>query len=122
MVRTKSNFYQVFSLKWNGDIPDGKLVIESPKLKLKEIVKPELSFLLERIDDGYWPIENNWQNLKLHEVQIFILGWVDEETFRVNGNEYPRFTHTIEQYQETEVDNWGCLVKDLLPIAKIKDI
>ena len=122
MVRTKSNFYQVFSLKWNGDNPDGKLVIESPKLKLKEIVKPELSFLLERIDDGYWPIENNWQNLKLHEVQIFILGWVDEETFRVNGNEYPRFTHTIEQYQETKVDNWGCLVKDLLPIAKIKDI
>ena len=121
-LQTKNDFFQVFSILWCGKPPSGLLTIQSKSLKLEESVKPLLSFILKPTKDGYWPIENNWQNLWLDNCTIYLLGWIYEEDFRVIGKKYPRFTHTIEQYAETKVDNWGCFISELEPIGKIKSV
>lgn len=122
-TETENEFFQIFSVEWTGkNMPDGILKFQSKKLKLKEIIKPECSFELEKLDDGYWPRENNWQSLKLYNSQIHLLGWIYEEDFRIVGSEQKRFTKTIEQYSEIKVDNWGCLVKELEPMSTIKNI
>lgn len=119
---TKNNFFQVFSIQWEGENPSGILQIESPILKLKEIIKPENSFILEKKEDGYWPLDNNWQSLAFNLGKVHLLGWTFEEDFRINGREFKRFTKTIEQYSEIKVDNWGCLVEDLEAMKNIKNI
>ncbi|KAA6340377.1 hypothetical protein EZS27_011752 [termite gut metagenome] len=91
-------------------------------MSLTEIVNPFLSFELEKTDGNYRPLKNDWQNLAIHALNVYLLGWIEEEDFRIIGKEYKRFTHTIEQYQETRVDNWGCLVKDLESIHQINKI
>ena len=121
-IITKNDFFQVFSVEWVGKSPDSKLQIISKNLKLKEIIKPELSFELEKTEDGYWPVENNWQSLTIHNPKVHLLGWIKEEDFRIIGKEFKRFTHSIEQYPETKVDNWGCLVKELESIKNINKI
>ena len=121
--QTVNNFYQIFSVEWTGrELPDGKLKIISKKLKLKEVINPKCSFELEKTDNGYWPIENDWQSLKLCNAEVHLLGWIYEEDFRVVGSEQKRFTKTIEQYSEIKVDNWGCLVKELEPMKSINKI
>jgi hypothetical protein len=120
---TVNNFYQIFSVEWTGgELPDGILKIKSKKLNLKEVINPKCSFELKKTDDGYWPIENDWQSLKLYKAEVHLLGWIYEEDFRVVGNEQKRFTKTIEQYSEIKVDNWGCLVKELEPMKSINKI
>lgn len=122
-LSTKNNFFQVFSIEWTGTKkPDGNLKISSKVIKLKEIIKPESKFELEKNDEGYWPIENNWQSIKINNAKVHLLGWIYEEDFRIVGKEQKRFTKTIEQYSEIKVDNWGCLVKDLEPMNKISKI
>jgi hypothetical protein len=122
-VQTTNNFHQVFSIEWTGtELPDGTLRIISHILNLEEIIKPKCSFELQKTDNGYWPIENNWQSLKLYNSEVHLLGWVFEDDYRVIGNELKRFTKTIEQYSEIKVDNWGCLVKELEPMKTINKI
>lgn len=121
-IISKNDFFQVFSMEWIGISPDGILQVFSKVLNLKEVVKPNLSFSLEKTDDGYWPSENNWQSLAIHNCNVHLLGWIYEEEFRIIGKEYKRFTHTIEQYSETKVDNWGCFVRELEPIKNINKI
>ena len=118
-VTTKNEYFQVFSIEWLGDPPNGQLKIETQYLNLSETIKPEGSFSLEKQEKGYRPSENNWQNLAIHDCKIFLLGWILEEEFRIIGKKKPRFSHDIEQYTETQVDNWGCLISELEPIAKI---
>ncbi len=120
--KTTNNFFQVLSLEWIGDIPNGILTIKSPILGITETIKPLLTFSLQAMENGYWPVENNWQNIGLHKCKVFLLGWIYEEDFRIIGKEYKRFTKTIEQYQETKVDNWGCVIENLEPIKTLKDI
>lgn len=122
-IQTVNNFYQIFTVEWTGcELPDGTLKIISKKLKLTEVIEPKCSFELGKTDDGYWPIENDWQSLKLHNADVHILGWIYEEDFRIVGTEQKRFTKTIEQYSEIKVDNWGCLVKELEPMNTINKI
>ena len=122
-LETKNDFFQIFSVEWTGENkPDGVLKFYSKNLKLNEIINPKCSFELEKLNDGYWPKENNWQSLKLYNSQVYILGWIYEEDFRIVGSEQKRFTKTIEQYSEIKVDNWGCLVNELEPMKSIKDI
>ncbi len=118
-ITTENDFFQVFSIKWTGKNPNGELQISSPVLKIKEIIKPVNNFRLEKIGNGYWPSDNNWQSLALVQSKVFLIGWTNEENFRINGKELKRFTKTIEQYSETKVDNWGCLMKELEPMKKI---
>ncbi len=121
-IKTNNDFFQVFSLEWIGDIPNGELTIKSISLGLTETIKPLLSFSLRATETGYWPVENNWQNIGLQKGKVFLLGWIYEEDFRIIGKEYKRFTKTIEQYQETKVDNWGCVIENLEPIRTLKEI
>jgi hypothetical protein len=100
-------------------MPQGKLTIRKNNSKIKEIINNTCEFELEQTSEGYAPFVNNWQSLKLYQYSIYLLGWIKEDDFRVNGNEYPRFSHNIEQYGDTKVDNWGCLVEDLEPISSI---
>jgi hypothetical protein len=118
-----NDFYQIFSIQWTGkEMPNGVLKISSKILKLKELIYPKCSFELEKTDSGYWPIENNWQSLKLYNSEVHLLGWIDEEEYRIIGSEQKRFTKNIEQYSETKVDNWGCLVKELEPMYTINKL
>jgi len=115
-------FHQVFSIVWTGSsMPQGKLTIRKNDSKIREIINNTCEFELEQTSDGYAPSVNNWQSLKLYQYSIYLLGWIKEDDFRVNGNEYPRFSHNIEQYGDTKVDNWGCLVEDLEPISSISN-
>lgn len=117
---TINDFFQIFTIEWSSDTPpDGKIKLTSKVLKLIEIIKPEFTFELEKNDVGYWPKENNWQSLNLHNSKVHILGWIYEEDFRIVGSEQKRFTKTIEQYSEIKVDNWGCFVKELEPMKSI---
>lgn len=119
---TKNNFFQVFSLEWQGNMPDAVLQIEATAYKLREIINPKLNFMLQKSDVGYWPFENAWQSLAIYDCKVHLLGWIYEEDFRIEGKEFKRFTKTIEQYSEIKVDNWGCLVKYLQPMSTIKKI
>jgi hypothetical protein len=122
-IETKNDFFQVFSIEWTGqNIPDGLLKINSNKLNIEERIKPECSFELEKRVDGYWPIENNWQSLKLYNSQVYMLGWISEEDFRIAGKVEKRFTKTIEQYSEIKVDNWGCLIEELEPLIALNSL
>ncbi len=119
-IKTINNFFQVFSLEWTGDnMPNGNLTILSTSLNLREIISPQCSFTLTRKSQGYWPSNNNWQNLTISDAYIYLLGWIKEEEFRINGCEYKRFTKNIEQYAEIKVDNWGCPVNLLEPMNRI---
>lgn len=122
-TKTINDFFQIFSIEWTGnEMPDGILKISSKKLKLNEIINPICAFDLEKTEDGYWPKENDWQSLKLFDAKVHLLGWIYEENFRIVGTEQKRFTKTIEQYSETKVDNWGCLVSELEPMKNINKI
>jgi hypothetical protein len=121
-IITKNNFFQVFAIEWSGPKPDGVLELTSKVLKMKEKIRPTLSFNLEKTEVGYWPKENNWQSLALHNAKVHLLGWIYEEDIRLVGKEFKRFTKTIEQYSEIKVDNWGCLIKELEPMNKINTI
>lgn len=115
-----NKFYQVFSIVWTGNgVPTGTLSIRMDGTTLKEKISNICSFELERTDDGYSPCSNHWQSVNLYKYSIYLLGWIKEDDFRVNGDEYPRFSHNIEQYGDTKVDNWGCLVEELEPIDSI---
>ncbi len=119
--RTLNDFFQVFSVEWRGNNkPTAEVRITSDVLKITETIKPECTFELKRIETGYWPIENNWQSIALHNSKVYLLGWIYEEDLRIIGNEYKRFTKTIEQYAETKVDNWGCRIQELEPMNTIK--
>ena len=119
---TENYFFQVFSIEWVGGKPNGNLVVFSSILKLKELIKPNYLFSLNKTDDGYWPIENNWQSLQIHDCEIHFLGWIYEEELRIIGKEFKRFNKTIEQYSEIKVDNWGCSIKALEAMSQIKKI
>lgn len=120
---TKNDFFQIFSVEWTGkEIPDGVLKFYSKKLKLKETINPKSSFELEKLEDGYWPKDNDWQSLKLYNAEVHLLGWIYEEDFRIVGSEQKRFTKTIEQYSEIKVDNLGCLISELEPMNSINKI
>lgn len=118
-IISKNNFFQVFSILWIGSAPDGNLTIRSLGEHLKETIKPEKSFILEKTDNGYWPLENNWQSLEIHACKVHLAGWIYEEDFRVIGKEFKRFSKNILQYSETKVDNWGCAIKELNPMSSI---
>lgn len=123
MVRTQNDFFQIFSIEWTGNsMPNADLWIISKTLEISEVIKPECSFELIKTDFGYWPIKNNWQSLNFYSPQVYLLGWIYEEDFRVTGSEQKRFTKTIEQYSEIKVDNWGCIVRELEPMSKINKI
>jgi hypothetical protein len=120
---TTNDFFQIFSIEWTGkNNPDGVIKIKAKKLKLIEIINPKCSFELEKTEDGYWPIHNDWQSMKLYNSKVHLLGWIYEEDFRIIGAEQKRFTKTIEQYSEIKVDNWGCLINELEPMKAIKNI
>jgi len=122
-LETRNNFYQVFSIQWIGDCPNGTLTVTSPTLKVSEIVEPEDSFgLSKNAEDVYEPYCNNWQNLLLNKCALYLLGWLDEESMRIEGKVIPRFTKNIRQYSETKVDNWGCLISDLNPMSDLRSI
>lgn len=119
---TANNFFQAFSLRWEGKKPSGVLKIESADAGIIEMIQPECSFGLEKTHSGYWPVDNNWQSMSLYQGKIYLLGWALDEDLRINGNEFKRFTKTIEQYSETKVDNWGCVISELEPMNALKNI
>jgi hypothetical protein len=121
---TVNDFFQVFSVEYIGEgIPDRKIEIVSSSFpELKETIYPELSYNIEKVNNGYLLHDNNWQSLKIHKGKIYLLGWIFEEKLRVIGKEFPRFSKDIEQYQEIKVDNFGCNVTDLEPIKSIKSL
>ena len=119
-VISTNSFHQVFSIVWTGaTLPQGKLTIRKDESKVKEIITNTCEFELVQTADGYAPSVNSWQSLKLYQYSIYLLGWIKENDFRVIGDEYPRFSHNIEQYGDTKVDNWGCLVSELEPVSSI---
>ncbi len=119
-IISKNQFHQVFSVIWTGKtLPQGKLTIRKDGVRLKETIYNSCDFELEKTTDGYAPSVNNWQSFKLYKYSIYLLGWINENDFRVIGDLYPRFSHNIEQYGDTKVDNWGCLVEELEPISSI---
>ena len=122
-VTTKNRYFKVFSVLWTGDgDPQGDLTIKWMQNNLKEKIKAELSFELERTADGYAPSENNWQSMQMFDYTIYIAGWIHEDDMRVDGKEYKRFCKDVEQYQEIKVDNWGCDVRDLNPLNNIDEL
>ncbi len=133
-IVTKNEFYQVFSIECINEAPDGIIQILSKKIKLNEVINPRACFSIEndityniiggkrKKENNYKVVYNDWQSLNIYELKIHLLGWIDEEDFRITGNEFKRFTKSIEQYSEIKVDNWGCLVKELEPIKNLKNI
>ena len=120
---TKYNYFQVFSLRWEGDIPDGILKIISPNLKLKEIINPHTRFqLIKNAKQKYIPEYNDWQNIRFDNLEIVLVGWIHKREMQVKGQKIPRFSKNIQQYSETKVDNFGCSVKELHDLKNIKDI
>ena len=119
-IISENTFHQVFSIVWTGSAgPTGKLTIRKENSRIKEVIEPTCDFDLMQTSDGYTPYVNNWQSVKLYDYAIYLLGWIKEDDFRVIGDEYPRFSHNIEQYGDTKVDNWGCLVEELEPISSL---
>lgn len=122
-VLTKNKFFQVFSILWTGTSkPVGDLSIKWLHNNLKEKIKADLSFNLEKTKDGYVPTLNNWQSMQMFNYDIYIAGWIHENDMRVDGREYKRFSKEVEQYQEIKVDNWGCDVVDLNPLKNINEL
>jgi len=133
-IVTKNEFFQVFSIECINETPDGIIQVISNKIKLNEVINPKASFSIDNettysIISGknkkinkYKVVNNDWQSLNIYDLKIHLLGWIYEENFRIKGNEFKRFTKSIEQYSETKVDNWGVLVKELEPIKNLKNI
>ncbi len=120
---SKTNFYQVFSLHLDDKIPEKDIKIECSNHNFSETIKPNSNFSYSKNADGEFEInENNWINIELVNPKIHILGWVDEESLRVDGYKSPRFDKKIEQYSETKVDNWAYPVSELNPMSKISSI
>lgn len=133
-IVTKNEFFQVFSIECINEAPDGIIQVVSKKIKLNEVINPRASFLIDneitysiiskkkKKENNYKVVNNDWQSLNIYDLKIHLLGWIYEEDFRITGNEFKRFTKSIEQYSEIKVDNWGCLVKELEPIINLKNI
>lgn len=117
-VKTKNAFHQVFSVLWTGmHIPSSKLVITKSQSNLREEIDCTTGFDTIRNGNLFTISMNNWQSLKLYQPQIHFLGWINIQDLQVIGQTYPRFTHTIEQYAETEVANIGCPVRELSSLS-----
>lgn len=119
-VMTANKFYQVFSILWLGEgVPTAKIKIRRQFQGLSETINNTIDFELVNTENGYVPSANNWQSMHFSDYELYIAGWADEDDMRINGEKIPRFFKKLEQYQETKVDNWGCLVKDLNPIKDL---
>ncbi len=120
---TSNRFYQVFSIFLNGKLPTGIIKVHSNELQLTERILPNFTFELNRDDSGnYFPSQNNWQNIEIYNCSIKLLGWIKESRLRIIGRQIPRFTHTLRQYQETKVDNWGCIISELNPMNTLNEL
>tara|TARA_B100001248_G_scaffold255023_1_gene234234 strand:- start:94 stop:1125 length:1032 start_codon:yes stop_codon:yes gene_type:complete len=122
-IITKNKYHQVFSIRLIGK-PDGSLKIESSEQKLSEVILPDCNFELEKnlITSKYVPKENNWQNLSLNSVKIYLCGWMKDEDLRILGRSYKRFDKSIPQYSEIKIDNWGVEVSELNHMKSIKSL
>lgn len=120
---TKNHYHQVFSIRFIGK-PDGLLRINSSIAKLCEHIEPNCNFDLEKhpVTEKYVPKENNWQNLTLNSVSIYLSGWIEDEDLRIQGRPYKRFDKTIPQYSEIKIDNWGLEVSELNEMESIKTL
>jgi len=121
-THTKNSFFQVFSVKSNSGIPDGRIEIKSNNLRLKEIIKPTFSFSVEKVDGEAIVRDNNWSLIWLNQGKVFTPGFIDEDNFRMVADFFPRFSKTIEQYQDTLAENYGCKVTELQPMNQIGQI
>jgi len=122
-IITKNNFHQVFSIRFIGK-PDGLLRINSSTGKLAEHIEPNCNFELEKhpVTQKYVPKQNNWQNLGLNSVSIYLSGWMEDEDLRIQGRHYKRFDKTIPQYSEIKIDNWGLEVSELNEMKSIETL
>ena len=120
-VLSQNKFYEVFSVVWIGDdLPIGRVTIRRDQTTLREVINNTCDFSIERIIGAEKPtIVNNWRSLKLYDSKLFLLGWISDDDFRLNGNQIDKYSRDVEQYQGTLVDNWGCLISDLEPISSI---
>ena len=123
-IVTRNQYFQIFSILWDGVQPSGTLEIRSDALKLYEQINPSANFDLQKNinGNGYYPKVNDWQNLDINNCEIILLGWIDEAKLRIIGRKYPRFCKDITQYSEIKVDNWGCQISDLNSMSSIKNI
>jgi hypothetical protein len=122
-ILTTNKYHQVFSMRFIGK-PDGVLRIDSSLQKLSELVRPDCEFELEKHPTTlkYIPKQNNWQNLNLNSVIIYIAGWMKDEDLRIQGRTYKRFDKNIPQYSEIKIDNWGLEVSELNNMESIKTL
>ncbi len=121
-VKSKTSFHQVFSLKFEPGFPDNDLIIYSKSNDLKEIIKPVKAFSVEKDGKTILRVDNHWSEIWLKDCVVHTAGFIDVDDFKLAGEVFPRFTKTIEQYQETKVDNLGCKVTELSPITNLKTV
>jgi hypothetical protein len=117
-VHTKNHFYQVFAIKLSGNFPTGSIEIQSTNLNISEIINPEIGFQSSSSQSDA-PITNDWSPVFLDKPVAHILGWEDDSEFRLSGQDFPRFSKDIEQYQDTLIDNLGIDVSVLKPFHEI---
>jgi len=119
-VLTESSFHQVFSIKYNGTCPTGTLSIRSENLNLVEVIEPTVGFDINSKDQTTPILRNDWHGVQIEKPVAFLLGWDNDDHFRLDGTLFKRFSKDVEQYEEIKIDNFGKLVSELNPIKDLR--
>lgn len=119
-VLSNSSFHQVFSIKFNGSCPAGTLRIGSDNLNLIEVIKPSVGFEIASKNPTNPVVRNDWHGVKIEQPVAFLLGWDDDDNFRLDGTLFKRFSKDVEQYEEIKIDNFGKRISELNPISKLR--
>lgn len=123
-ITTVNNYYQVFSLKLNGDIPSKTLKIYTEFSDLEETINPVIGYEDKKNPDGKGKIvlQNDWMDMEMQYNPITFVGWLNKEDFAVVGRLVKRFNKATITYQETKTDNLGCSISDLKPMSEIGNL
>jgi hypothetical protein len=118
-VITRNSYHQVFSISVENGFPSDTLKIQATGTNLIEKIDPQIAFEVDSSTTPTKLIANHWNPVDLVIEHCYLTGWITKEDFLIVSDEIPRFSKKIEQYQETKTDNFGCLTKDLNPIANL---
>ncbi len=100
---TPAEYYSLLYLH-TAHLPDGPLGVRSAALRETQVIAA-----------------NEWVNIWVYGLEVFIAGWLTKAEFREQARRLPRGA-AVWQYPKTQTDNRAVRVSQLRPVSELADI
>jgi|YelNatPaOPRAMG01_1025707.scaffolds.fasta_scaffold21271_3 hypothetical protein len=116
---TTREFFQLFFIRpLDNNIPEGKIIIQTERGKVKEVINPRGGFMTERREKQLQLLQNDWDDIWIYNSVIYMVGYMTKGEFKEKSEEIKRFDKTVKQF-EIKTDNNRLFVSQLHPISDL---